>query len=907
MKKLFSFLLTVAASLALVSCVKEQVPAPDPAQGGEPVNVSFSLHLGDALTKAAPEASAFDNASGEFKLYVAVFAKSNGSLISTSRIGGTGFLPVETITSEKTSVIMTLSRSQDYKVVFFAMRDGAYAVNFADNNVAKFSFKNGLKANDASLDAFYAAVDVASSTKTYDVTLKRPFAQLNMLVPQDNVPKGQTTFSSAMSVTAPASFDLFAGAAVDTDVQTIAFADNAIAADAVGSYKGTHKWIGMNFVLVPKSGTVDIASFRESGMSESVRIGSIPVKVNGRTNLVGQIYSLSDYVFNLEIDPEFGDGQDLDLGEEDTPGDDTPGDDTPEDTEISVVDGKTFTTENPLVITAAQSVKLRVNGDDIATVEKGAGGAKVTAKSADETVAKVAVANNDVVITPVADGKTTVTINTPAYTKASYAAQTLVIPVKVEGMGGSEPAEGGSDTIAFGDLGLENSVQYTDPFKKGDMSVTFAGGGNDGKYYTAGTGIRTYGDGTITVASEKTIVKIEYTFDPTEQKDGDAVKTFAPDEATFGSVNTGSYDLKTQAWTGSAKSVVLTRATGTGHWRLQKVVVYYEGADTPGDQPGGGDEQGGDGDEQGGGGETPQEGNGTQASPYSVAKALALTNALDPKGETADKVYVKGKISEITDVNTGEYGNATYFISDDGSKTGQLQVFRGYYLGGDKFTAANQIAVGDEVVVYGKLKNYQNNDNSLTPEVTGSQIYSLNGETASAGGGGEGQGGGGDVDTGDASATLTNAEIQAATVDASITSDNPSYRDGTITSTSGTWTGNFAKHANGVKYLQLRNKKGAYLKSPVFPSNVKKIVVTMTGDADVSLANRALYAIPADTVIPTGDDLYTADLWATKYGTVDTGTTKGAKVTLEFTGETKQFTLVVGGGATYIDEIAVYY
>lgn len=833
MKKLFSFLLTVAASLALVSCVKEQVPAPDPAQGGEPVNVSFSLHLGDALTKAAPEASAFDNASGEFKLYVAVFAKSNGSLISTSRIGGTGFLPVETITSEKTSVIMTLSRSQDYKVVFFAMRDGAYAVNFADNNVAKFSFKSGLKANDASLDAFYAAVDVASSTKTYDVTLKRPFAQLNMLVPQDNVPKGQTSFSSAMSVTAPASFDLFAGAAVDTDVQTIAFADNAIAADAVGSYKGTHKWIGMIFVLVPKSGTVDIASFQESGMSESVRIGSVPVKVNGRTNLVGQIYSLSDYVFNLEIDPEFGDDQDLDLGEEDTPGDDTPGDDTPEDTEISVVDGKTFTTENPLVITAAQSVKLRVNGDDIATVEKGAGGAKVTAKSADETVAKVAVANNDVVITPVADGTTTVTINTPAYTKASYAAQTLVIPVKVEGMG------------------------------EEDKTVT----------------------ATLTVTPASLSLKVGETATITATTNSSAKPGFASDKTAVATVDASG---KVTAVAEGTATVTVSVAAVEGAFTAASKTVSVTVTKAEG-------------------GETPQEGNGTQASPYSVAKALALTNALDPKGETADKVYVKGKISEITDVNTGEYGNATYFISDDGSKTGQLQVFRGYYLGGEKFTAANQIAVGDEVIVYGKLKNYQNNDNSLTPEVTGSQIYSLNGETASAGGGGEGQGGGGDVDTSDASVTLTNAEIQAATVDASMTDDSTHYGDGSITSTSGTWTGNFAHNKNGLKYLQLRNKKGAYLKSPVFPSNVKKIVVTISSDASVTLYNRALYAIPPTTTIPTGDEQYAAELWANKYGTVETGTTKGAKVTLEFTGETKQFTLVVGGGATYIDEIAIYY
>ena len=797
MKKLFYFLLTVAASLSLASCVKEPVSVPDPALGGEPVAVSFSLNLGDALTKAAPEASPFDDAAGKFKLYAAVFSKTDGSLISTSKIGGTGFQPVEEITAEKVSIVMTLSRSQEYKVVFFAMHDGAYDVNFAGGNVATFSYKSGLKANDASLDAFYASVDVASSTTKYDVTMKRPFAQLNVLVPTANVPAGQTAFSSSMTVNAPASFNLYSGAA-GTDLKDITFATNAIAAAPVGAYKSTHKWIGMNFVLVPASGKVNVNAFTESGMKEPVQIGTVPVKVNSRTNIVGSIYSLSDYTFNLQIDPVFDDGTDVTIEE----GGETPA--TGEDTEITVVGGNTYTETAPFTIdasspTAPKSVALLVNGHDFATVEAGANGAKITATSSNEAVATAEVKDGAVLITPVGNGKAKITVSTPAYTKAGYAAQTFDFWVEVTGMtegGGGGDDLGTPDTIVFANLNLENGTQYKDPFTQGDMSVQFGAGSNDGKYYTTGTGVRVYGDGWVTVSSRKTIVKIEYTFDPTEQKDGDAVKTFLPDEASFGSVDTGKYDLATQTWTGSAKSVTLTRATGTGHWRLQKVSVYY--ADGEGGGSGG---EGGEGGE-GGGGETPQEGNGTQASPYTVAKALAVTNALEPKGETADKVYVKGIISEITDVNTGEYGNATYFISDDGSKTGQLQVFRGYYLEGEKFTAANQIAVGDEVIVYGKLKNYQNSDNSLTPEVTGSQIYSLNGQTASGSGGGEGggQGSGGDTDTGDADATLTLAEIKAATADASITDGKTHYGDVSITSASGTWTGNIARNPSALNY-----------------------------------------------------------------------------------------------------------
>ena len=312
-----------------------------------------------------------------------------------------------------------------------------------------------------------------------------------------------------------------------------------------------------------------------------------------------------------------------------------------------------------------------------------------------------------------------------------------------------------------------------------------------------------------------------------------------------------------------------------------------------------------------GGGST-QEGDGTKDAPYTVAQALAVTNALEPKAETASKVYIKGIISEITEVNTGEYGNATYYISDDGSKTGQFQVFRGYYLGNVKFTAADQIKVNDEVVVYGKLKNYQNSDSSLTPEITSSEIYSLNGETASSGGSGGGQGTGGE-DLGDANATLTNAEIRAATVEASITSENPSYRDATITSTSGTWTGNIAKHKDGLKYLQLRNKKGAYVTSPLFTSAISKVAVTLTSE-DEQLADRTLHAVPPTTTLPTGqsngkDIVYSATEWANEYGCVRTGSEKGATVVIDFAegSNVKQFMLIVEGGATYIDHIDVYY
>lgn len=109
----------------------------------------------------------------------------------------------------------------------------------------------------------------------------------------------------------------------------------------------------------------------------------------------------------------------------------------------------------------------------------------------------------------------------------------------------------------------------------------------------------------------------------------------------------------------------------------------------------------------------------TPETAYTVAKALELINA----GEGLDaKVYVKGQITSIKEVSAS-FGNATYDISDDATAANKLTVFRGYFYDNKHFTSNDQIKVGDVVVVYGKLVNYNNN----TPQVTNSSIYSLNG------------------------------------------------------------------------------------------------------------------------------------------------------------------------------------
>ncbi len=125
-------------------------------------------------------------------------------------------------------------------------------------------------------------------------------------------------------------------------------------------------------------------------------------------------------------------------------------------------------------------------------------------------------------------------------------------------------------------------------------------------------------------------------------------------------------------------------------------------------------------------------GDGTAESPFSVAKAIEFVSAMEADVESTTEYYVSGTICQIKDVSdVQQYGNISYLISDDGNydKATSFTCHRGLYLNGAKFTSADQIKVGDKVVVCGKVLNYYGN----TPEFAqGNKIVTLNGQ-----GGGE--------------------------------------------------------------------------------------------------------------------------------------------------------------------------
>lgn len=122
--------------------------------------------------------------------------------------------------------------------------------------------------------------------------------------------------------------------------------------------------------------------------------------------------------------------------------------------------------------------------------------------------------------------------------------------------------------------------------------------------------------------------------------------------------------------------------------------------------------------------ETPEvqpAGTGTAADPFNVAGAVKY---IEDGGSESELKYVKGKVVSIEKFDAS-YGSMKYYISDDGTSTNQFYVFNGYAgPNRTKFSAADALKAGDEVVICGNLIVF-----SGTKEFqTGNYIVSLNGE-----------------------------------------------------------------------------------------------------------------------------------------------------------------------------------
>lgn len=126
-------------------------------------------------------------------------------------------------------------------------------------------------------------------------------------------------------------------------------------------------------------------------------------------------------------------------------------------------------------------------------------------------------------------------------------------------------------------------------------------------------------------------------------------------------------------------------------------------------------------------------GDGTVESPYNVIAAINYAKNLEVGAESDRDIYIKGVVVSIAENYTTQYGNARFYISDDGTAKNQFLIYRALYLGNKKYTDGDVLVEGDTVIICGKVTNY---NGTLETQQNKAFLYSLNGKSEGGGSGG---------------------------------------------------------------------------------------------------------------------------------------------------------------------------
>lgn len=232
-------------------------------------------------------------------------------------------------------------------------------------------------------------------------------------------------------------------------------------------------------------------------------------------------------------------------------------------------------------------------------------------------------------------------------------------------------------------------------------------------------------------------------------------------------------------------------------------------------------------------------GTGTETDPFNVSAVIAYTEKLGADVNSANEVYFEGIVCNEPSIDTGQYGNATFKISDDGTDSNSFYIFRTFDLGGAKFTDGNKVKKGDKVVIVGNVVNYKGN----TPETVASKshLYSINGKKAEAGEGGNDNpstptGSSEGLSIKDKTVTLTNSAATAGsesiTIDFSTLGYSNAAEMGTVTLEDGTTiVFDAGSNSNAPKYYDATKGARVYANN-IITFNGKKAIATIVMECD---------------------------------------------------------------------------
>ena len=331
-KNLFLGMFAATGMLLATSCANEDLNV---VQSGNKAQVTFTLGAESGIATRAISDGKTAN-----QLVYAVF-NSVGEPLSVFDVNNDGEYEhqmVETIgdiTETPHTVTITLAKGQTYQVAFWAQNSACGAYDTSDLREITVSY-DGFN-NDENRDAFFKTeIFEVKGNETRNVTLKRPFAQINVGVTAEDwaAAKASGVNINESSVTlenAATKINLLTGAVseptkVEYKLTSIPNDPEILKVDVDkdGDFE-EYQWLSMcyilpadfstttdeNGVLGTNKTTLESLSFTfspESGNDFSFNDGlaGAPVRRNWRTNILGKILT-GDIQFNITIDQEFED------------------------------------------------------------------------------------------------------------------------------------------------------------------------------------------------------------------------------------------------------------------------------------------------------------------------------------------------------------------------------------------------------------------------------------------------------------------------------------------------------------------------------------------------------------------------------------------------------------------------
>ena len=284
--------------------------------------VSFSVQA-DAVAGTR----AISDGTGADELIYRVFDKE-GHVISASLAKKTETGLTDLLTGHK--VTLYLAKGQTYKVAFWAQDADCTAYTVDDNMGVTVSYTG--TNNDETRDAFFKTVDVTvTGDMSVDVTLKRPFAQINVGCTTDDWNAAHASnidiTTSAVTIKDAATklnvIDGTVSGSKDVTYTAANIPTETLKVDADGDgTKEEYKYLSMCYIL-PNETTTGAAKTTagttftfhpQTGNDITLSDGlqAIPVQRNYRTNIVGRILT-GEVNFKVTVDPDFICNREVDL------------------------------------------------------------------------------------------------------------------------------------------------------------------------------------------------------------------------------------------------------------------------------------------------------------------------------------------------------------------------------------------------------------------------------------------------------------------------------------------------------------------------------------------------------------------------------------------------------------------